>query len=148
MPTKQNTKAKQSPKQAAPVKAQAAPDATAADTLATKRATRDAKTIAAYRTHFGAVSSRDEAYAAFYRVTAIEHGKPETFTLAQLAAKQRNPLYAGSNKASDAGAINRARKAGHIAPTSDACDAYTFTDAGAQYADNVLAKLKAATATK
>ena len=72
-------------------------------------AKRDADTILAQRTHFGVTSGRDDAYLALFAQHADASG---TVSVAKLREIGANPFYSGSAKASDAGAINRAIKAG------------------------------------
>lgn len=81
---------------------------------------RDAATVTAQRTNFAQYSDRDTAFLAFFgRVMRANNGSA---TLAQIhesgtdagGNKRRNPLYAGSAKATDAGAINRLIKAGYL----------------------------------
>lgn len=84
---------------------------------------RTARTVAAQRTHFGAESDRDNAYMRLYLDCANDAERlarfgvtPDgrTVTLAALASYTLNPFYTGSAKPHDAGAINRAIKAGHL----------------------------------
>lgn len=90
---------------------------------------RDAATVSRNATNFDQSSDRDTAYLLFFgRVMRANGGKA---TLAQIHAagqavagdksgKRRvNPHYTGSAKATDAGAINRLRKAGHISVSAD-----------------------------
>jgi|688.fasta_scaffold222193_1 hypothetical protein len=84
---------------------------------------RTAATVVALRTNFGGVTSdRDTAYlAAFERVRRDTEATPdgETITLASLAKLVKNPYYTGSAKPHDAGAINRAVKAGNVERAAD-----------------------------
>lgn len=124
--------------------APAVPDTTA--NKPTRSFARDVSTISAMRAHFGAVSSRDDAYTLF--LAATFGSKPEegdTVTLSQLAqahivgGKSVNPFYNGSNKATDAGAIQRLIKAGTVTPSGDTGETLTFTARGAELAANRLA---------
>ena len=124
----------------------AKPEPTEAEILASRierRVSVDARTILRYATHFGNPSSRDDAYLAFFGLASTDEQR--TFTLAAAAALAggRNPLYIGSNKATDAGAINRLRKAGLIVADADG-RTYTFTDAGRSAARAIIAKHTAA----
>ena len=98
---------------------------------------RTADTVARGATHYGATSYRDGAYAAFYYLNRDANG---VVTLAALAAYQRNPHYAGSAKPHDAGAINRAARAGTIVKANDGAS-FTFTERGETFAKLMLAKL-------
>lgn len=108
--------------------AEAIAKAEAAKAVVTSRGlARDASTVVAGATNFNQYSDRDTAYLAFFGETMRAHnGKA---TLAQIHASGQpvpgkpgravNPRYAGSAKATDAGAINRLIKAGYI--TASAC---------------------------
>lgn len=123
---KARNSAKQAGKASAPATDAPAP---AAVTAAARGLTRDANTVSAMRTAFGEISDRDAAYRLFFGIVAREAGKPDTFTLAQLRTRSVNPHYAGSNKASDAGAINRAVKAGYFTVSGEKPDLiFTATD--------------------
>jgi hypothetical protein len=97
---------------------------------------RDAATITANRTNFGGETDRDAAYLTFFGAIARKLGT-DTITLAQIADHGvtvagkacRNPFYAGSAKATDAGAINRAAKSGTITKSTDG-SAITITARG------------------
>ena len=117
------------------------PVAVAAD----RRVARDAASVARFATHYGATSIRDDAYRALYALAA---NGANGFTLravydagTAVGDKRVNPFYIGSAKATDVGALNRARKAGDIVPTDDTCTAYTFTERGFSLARAALAKL-------
>lgn len=104
---------------------------------------RTAGVVVAQRTHYGTTSSRDEAYLALFATTAADAEKcPDgtTITLAALASHGTNKFYTGSAKPHDAGAINRAIKAGN-ATKSDDGKSISLTDKGAELARNVLKKL-------
>ena len=98
---------------------------------------RTASTVAAERTHYGVTSSRDDAYCAFY---TREADASNSVTLAMLATFKRNPLYAGSAKPHDAGAIVRAIKAGTITRSDDG-RTLMLTEAGATRGRLILSKL-------
>lgn len=97
---------------------------------------RDAATIDNGAANFETSSNRDAAYLAFYGDAVRKYGR-DTFTLAELHAigtpgargKATNPRYNGSAKATDAGAITRARKAGNVT-VSDNGNRITVTAAG------------------
>lgn len=104
---------------------------------------RTADTAGAMRYPYNAASSRDDAYTAFFALASREHGTgPDklTVTFAALASYTVNPLYSGSNKPHDAGAIERAAKRQHIT-----CDAtartITLTTTGLADGRALLAKL-------
>lgn len=106
---------------------------------------RDAASIAAYRTNYGSESNRDASYAAFFYLAGAATGE---FTLRQaydagrvVAGKRFNPLYSGSAKATDVGAVNRLRKAGYINPTNADCTAFAFTERGTHFARSTIAKM-------
>ena len=116
-------KAKREAKAAAEA-AKLAAKPTEADKLAARtgtRLSRDAATVAAGKYPFNAETERDGAYRALYADAAKRtNGKP--FTLADIlavSAAGRNPHYNGSAKATDAGALIRAVKAGFIARNAD-----------------------------
>ena len=126
MQTKANTPAKPAPAKRAnkPAKPATAPVAPAAAPLAKPAAVerflaRDAATVERAATNFGTVSDRDAAYRLFFGGVMRAHN--DTATLAQIHAaglasgnKRIYPHYTGSAKATDAGAINRAVKAGYF----------------------------------
>lgn len=123
----------------------AKPDPVAA--ASERRIGRDARTISAFRTHFGTQSDRDASYAVFFLLAGAETGsfslkQADEFGIRNAAGSSRNPLYNGSNKATDAGAVNRLRHAGYIIPADDSCKSFTFTERGLSFARNELAKLK------
>lgn len=119
----------------APAQPSTAPQAVAKPSAALGR---DVAGVARNATHYGATSSRDEAYLALYASLAPA-GQP--VTLAALRAANVNPFYTGSAKASDIGAINRARKAGNATPAADHT-AITLTPAAHATGLTVLAKLR------
>lgn len=141
--TTSNTKATAKP---APTrKAKPKPDAKALAAKAAERAAqitsrglaRDAATVKAQATNFDQYSDRDTAYLRFFGSVMRKHaGKA---TLAQIhdagkpvagkPNKTTNPHYAGSAKATDAGAINRLVKAGYITASADG-NTLTATDTG------------------
>lgn len=98
---------------------------------------RTAATVAALRTHYGAESNRDHAYILLFGDTADANGG--TITLAALAAYGTNPYYTGSAKPHDAGAINRAIKAGNLSRDA-ATGALALTDTGRALLGNIRAK--------
>jgi len=103
---------------------------------------RTARTVALDKTHFGGVTSdRDTAYLALFLDTARLNKSGRTVTLAALAERSTNHFYTGSAKPHDAGAINRARKAGNIEPATDGTS-LTFTDRGFNLASAALKKLR------
>ena len=112
-----------------------------AERRATAREQRDNNTVAAMRYPLGNVSSRDESYTVFFFTIADGNA----FTLADVLAKhpKSNPYYSGSNKSTDAGAIERQIKAGYLTRvTADTGRVtYSFTERGISIARNVLAKL-------
>lgn len=80
---------------------------------------RDAVTVTRAATNFGEITDRDAAYRLFFG--AVMRGKNHSATLREIFdagrkadGKSYNPHYAGSAKATDAGAINRAVKAGYF----------------------------------
>jgi hypothetical protein len=97
----------------------------AADAITYRTATRDADTVAACRTNYGAFSDRDSAFLFFFG--GVMRPRGDSATLAEIHAagidagggKRRNPYYAGSAKATDAGAINRLIKAGFLSATDN-----------------------------
>lgn len=102
---------------------------------------RTASTVAANRTAFGGVTSnRDEAYLALFATVAKAADDGRTITLAKLAERGTNAFYTGSAKPHDAGAINRARKAGNVAVSDDG-SSLTLTEAGGKLASAIVAKL-------
>lgn len=102
------------------------PDADAIAAITSRGLARDAVTVARNATNFETSSDRDTAYMLFFgRVMRANNG---TATLAQIHAagapssdgkRRSNPHYNGSAKATDAGAINRLRKAGYITVSPD-----------------------------
>lgn len=121
---RKNKASKQAPAPVAP--APIVPTLPVAAPIAPRALTRDAATVHAMRANFETFSSRDDAYLAFFgSVMRRNAGKA---TLAQLhdagtpnAGKPKlrsNPHYAGSAKATDAGAIIRLIKSGYF--TADA----------------------------
>lgn len=130
-PAKKAPAKKPSAKKASP--ATAAPESTeSADKSAEKSAAvisrglaRDAATVSRNATNFAQSSDRDTAYLLFFGSVMRKNG--DTATLAQIAdagtpaGKNRrvNPHYTGSAKATDAGAINRLKKAGLITASAD-----------------------------
>lgn len=106
----------------------------AAEAAVSRGLARDASTVSRNATHFEQYSDRDTAYLRFFGT--VMRANNGTATLAQIHAagkavgnKRRNPFYAGSAKATDAGAINRLRKAGYITVSADG-DTLTITEAG------------------
>ncbi len=81
---------------------------------------RDAVTVTRAATNFGEITDRDAAYRLFFGSIMRVNGKHsatlrEIFDAGRKAdGKSYNPHYAGSAKATDAGAINRAVKAGYF----------------------------------
>lgn len=141
--------AKAAPKPAAkPVKPVSQPVPVSFGGFSGGNVARTAQTVAADRTHFGGTtSSRDEAYLALFATVAAEANDKRTVTLTALAAKATNHFYDGSAKPHDAGAINRARKAGNIIVASDG-SSLKLSKRGAELAANVLAKLRPAKRVK
>ena len=101
-----------------------------------KSATRDAATVAAQATNFALESNRDSAYLIFFGSVMRANGNNDSATLAQIHAagkpgakpgQRLNPHYSGSAKATDAGAINRAIKAGYLTQ-SESGNRLTATD--------------------
>lgn len=110
---------------------------------------RTAGRVVAGATHFGAESDRDNAYLRLFLDGAndaerMPNGDGRSVTLAALASYGTNPFYGGSAKPHDAGAINRAIKAGH-ATRSDDGRTVTLTERGLQQARLLLTKATAAT---
>lgn len=107
---------------------------------------RTAQTVVAQRTNFsGVTSDRDTAYlASFERVRRDTAETPdgETITLASLAKLAKNPYYTGSAKPHDAGAINRAVKAGNVEHSADGAS-IKLTKRGAELASAAYNKLHA-----
>lgn len=104
---------------------------------------RTATTAAAMRYPFDTASTRDDSYTAFFALAAREHGTGDnkrTVALTALASYGRNPLYSGSAKPHDAGAIERASKRAHIAYDAEA-RTITLTEAGAEAGSAILTKL-------
>lgn len=111
---------------------------------------RTAATIARSATHYGTTSDRDGAYAALFVTVADTLPAGQPVKLGDLAEycgrdlpagqRARNPFYSGSAKPHDAGAINRAERAGSIVKASDGAS-FTLTDAGRQLGLNTLRKL-------
>jgi hypothetical protein len=100
-------------------KAEANAPAPASVTRLARNLARDAATVQRQATNFGSVTDRDAAYRQFFGRVMRANGNAAT--LAQIDAggikrdgKSYNPDYAGSAKATDAGAINRAIKAGYF----------------------------------
>jgi hypothetical protein len=101
--------------------------------------TRDAATIEAARYPAANVSARDESYIAFYAAIGADK-KP--VSLADIADKFRaNPFYAGSSKATDAGAAERAVKHG-LAEYNAAARTIKLTPRGASLAATVIKRDK------
>jgi hypothetical protein len=99
---------------------------TAADTY--RGMQRDSNTVNAMRANYAVYSDRDTAYLSFIGACAREHNGQ--CTLIQLHnsgilragspdSKRYNPRYAGSSKATDAGAIERLIKAGYFTYSLD-----------------------------
>lgn len=109
-------------------------DAAKAAKAATTRTTRDAATIARNATNFEQYSDRDTAYLRFFGTVLRASGHTAKLSAIHDAGadagngKRRNPFYAGSAKATDAGAVNRLRKAGYITVSPDGFT-ITATDA-------------------
>jgi hypothetical protein len=108
---------------------------------------RTAATVVAQRTNFsGVTSDRDTAYLAqFERVRRDTAETPdgETITLASLAKLGKNPYYDRSAKPHDAGAINRAVKAGNVEHAADGAS-IKLTARGAALAAAAYSKLHSA----
>jgi hypothetical protein len=118
------------------------PVAVAADRITA----RDAANVARYATHYSTTSIRDDAYRASFALAA---NGADGFTMRQLhdagvargdGPKRYNRFYTGSAKATDVGALNRARQAGDIVPTNADCTAFAFTAVGAERCRAELAK--------
>lgn len=75
---------------------------------------RDITTAMRGAANFDQTSDRDESYLALYSTITGNR----SFTVAELAKRNVNPFYGGSNKASDGGALVRAQKAGNLTITS------------------------------
>ena len=99
---------------------------------------RTAATVAAGRTHYGAESNRDHAYILLFGDAADKPEAAGAITLAALAAYGTNPFYVGSAKPHDAGAINRAIKAGNLA--RDDAGTLTLTARGSELLANIRSK--------
>jgi len=108
----------------------AAPAVLPADKPATPlpRLARDAAGIIRNATNYERTHDRDLAYLAF--IGAVCRANNHTATLRQIhdagetrsdaaSNKRFNPLYAGSAKATDVGAINRSIKAGYFTRSAD-----------------------------
>lgn len=102
---------------------------------------RTASTIAAMRANFGELSERDSAYLAFYAGFA-KAAPGGTVTVRAIAESGVRCPYAGSNKAHDAGVIERLTKAGHLASAADG-HSFTFTKAGQSRAEYTKAAKRA-----
>ncbi len=99
-----------------------------------KNLARDAETVVKQATNFNQYSDRDTAYLAFFGSVMRANGDKATLRQIHDAGKaignrRVNPLYTGSAKATDAGAINRLIKAGYIRANASG-DTLTATDAG------------------
>jgi len=99
-----------------------------------KNLARDAATVVKQATNFNQYSDRDTAYLAFFGSVMRAHGDKATLAQIHEAGKsignrRVNPLYTGSAKATDAGAINRLIKAGYIRANASG-DTLTATDTG------------------
>lgn len=92
--------------------------------------TRDAAGIVRAATNYGTTRDRDIAYLAFFGNTMRANGGKATLAQIRDAGvrapgapesdrKRYNPLYAGSAKATDIGAINRLVKAGYLTRNGD-----------------------------
>lgn len=118
-------KAKPAPKPAPTVAEQAAKQAAQAAVTTSRGLARDAATVTAQATFYKQYSDRDTAYLAFFgSVMRANGGKATLAQIHEAGAdagknKKRNPRYAGSAKATDAGAINRLIKAGYITASAD-----------------------------
>ncbi len=97
----------------------------------------DSATIDAAKYPLAEISNRDESYIAFFaRCARGEAG--HAVTLASIAAQyKRNPYYAGSAKSTDAGAIQRAVKAGFLHHDADA-RTIMLTETGIAYGNGRL----------
>ncbi len=117
------------------------------DAVPYRTGARDARTIDALKYPYGSTSDRDDAYSAMLADAA---GDASSVTLGAIHAKyydaerkrSRNPFYTGASaKATDAGAIERQHKAGHVTLADDG-RTVTFTDTGRTYCDARLKSLQ------
>ena len=106
--------------------AKAAPAPKAAPETLYRSENRDAQTVVAAATNFAQYSDRDTAYLAFFGSVMRANGGKATLSQIHFAGKPvtgtsrtLNPLYTGSAKATDAGAINRLAKAGYLTVSAD-----------------------------
>jgi hypothetical protein len=137
-----NVKAAKPAAKPAPVAAKPAkPAAKPADAPAKPSANvnRTIATIAAQACNFGGVvSTRDEAYLAFYASFA-KAARDGVATVRAIAESGRKPAYNGSNKPHDAGVVQRLHKAGIINAASDG-SSFRFTDLGRKHKAYASAK--------
>jgi len=110
---------------------------------------RDVTTITAMRANFARVSDRDESYLAMLAdnianpKAAVSLGQLRERYYDPASEKSRNPYWAGSAKATDAGVFERLQKAGYIAFNSES-GAVQFVNADAhQFARTRLTAAKA-----
>ncbi len=122
------------------VKAAPATKSAASAPSAIKRGlARDVTTIVAMRANFSKVSDRDESYLAMLADSiGSAKGSVRLSALREkyynpVSEKSRNPFWAGSAKATDAGAFERLAKAGYIKFNSEtgevqfsSADAHSF----------------------